>query len=98
MATRTFGNYELIAPLATGGMSSVWLARSPGADGIVVLKRLLRAHLGEPEIVAMFQDEADLGELLRHPNLIRTFEHGLHAQGVEVKSAHDGQDEVVRSA
>ena len=77
MATRTFGNYELIAPLATGGMSSVWLARSPGADGIVVLKRLLRAHLGEPEIVAMFQDEADLGELLRHPNLIRTFEHGV---------------------
>ncbi len=74
---RTFGNYELIAPLATGGMSSVWLARSPGADGIVVLKRLLRAHLGEPEIVAMFQDEAELGEVLRHPNLIRTFEHGV---------------------
>ncbi|MFO0591981.1 MAG: serine/threonine-protein kinase [Polyangiaceae bacterium] len=72
----TFGNYELIAPLGSGGMSNVWLARSPGADGIVVLKRLLRAHLGEPEIVAMFQDEADLGELLRHPNLVRTFEHG----------------------
>ena len=72
----TFGSYELIAPLGSGGMSNVWLARSPGADGIVVLKRLLRAHLGEPEIVAMFQDEADLGELLRHPNLVRTFEHG----------------------
>jgi hypothetical protein len=73
---RTFGNYELIASLATGGMSSVWLARSPGADGLVVLKRLLREHLGDPEILAMFEDEAELGQLLYHPNLVRQYEHG----------------------
>ncbi len=74
---RKFGNHELVASLASGGMSSVWLTRSPGADGIVVLKRLLRTHLGDPDIVAMFQNEAELGELLRHPNLIRTYEHGV---------------------
>ncbi len=74
---RTFGSYELIASLATGGMSSVWLARSPGADGIVVLKRLLHEHLGDHDVVAMFQDEAALGELLRHPNLVRQYEHGV---------------------
>ena len=74
---RTFGSYELIATLASGGMSTLWLARSPGADGIVVLKRLLREHLGEPDVVAMFEDEALLGDLLRHPNLIRQYEYGI---------------------
>jgi hypothetical protein len=73
---RTFGSYDLIAPLAAGGMAQLWLARSPGADGIVVVKRLLRDHLGEPALVTMFDDEARLGEMLRHPNLVRQYEHG----------------------
>jgi eukaryotic-like serine/threonine-protein kinase len=78
---REFGQYELIAKLATGGMAEIFLARPAGyTDGnLLVLKRIL-PHLAEDEhFVTMFRDEADLASKLIHPNVCRVHALGHHA-------------------
>jgi serine/threonine protein kinase len=66
------GPYELLVSLASGGMSSVILARQRGAAGferIVVVKRVHRRHLDNAEFTHMFRDEARLASSIRHPNV-----------------------------
>jgi eukaryotic-like serine/threonine-protein kinase len=74
-----FGSYELLAPLAVGGTSELYLARIVGEAGfekIVVVKQLL-PHLAEDdEFVDMFLDEARLGSHLHHTNIVQTLELG----------------------
>ncbi|HVE87982.1 MAG TPA: serine/threonine protein kinase, partial [Myxococcales bacterium] len=41
---QTFGKYQLLKKLATGGMAEVWLARQTGIEGFkrhMVIKRIL---------------------------------------------------------
>jgi serine/threonine protein kinase len=76
----TFGKYEIVRPLATGGMAEIALARVPtvpGAAKLVVLKRMLPQLLGRADYVQMFLDEARLATLLDHPNVVQTFDAGL---------------------
>src|SRR6188508_1918790 len=76
---RSFGKYELLARLAVGGMSEIFLARRRGTDGgggIVVIKRVL-PHLAEDaRFVAMFRDEARLASRIEHVNACRVLELG----------------------
>ncbi len=68
------GKYELLAELATGGMATVYVARDlgvPGGERLVVIKRVHRHLLKEPTFREMFQDEARLASLIRHPNVAR---------------------------
>jgi serine/threonine protein kinase len=70
---RDFGNYQLIAKLATGGMAEIFLARPTGSSerDVMVLKRIL-PHLAEDEhFVTMFRDEAELASQLIHKNVCR---------------------------
>ena len=72
------GGYRLIAQLARGGMSVVYLAvaEQPNtAAGLVVLKEL-KPGLDEPTVLAMFQEEARLATRLQHPNVVRTLQAG----------------------
>jgi eukaryotic-like serine/threonine-protein kinase len=73
----SFGRYELLQRLATGGMGEVFLARQRGPDGfekLVVLKTLL-PHLSQnDDLLTMFKDEARLSARLVHPNICQTFE------------------------
>ena len=74
-----FGKYRILRLLARGGMGEVYLATSESASvrKLVAIKRL-HVHLeGQPEFLAMFLDEARLGEKLRHRNLVRTFDSGF---------------------
>ena len=79
---RDFGNYQLIAKLATGGMAEIFLARptgSKGHDDVLVLKRIL-PHLAEDEhFVTMFRDEADLAAQLVHRNVCHVEKFGEYA-------------------
>ena len=79
---RDFGNYQLIAKLATGGMAEIFLARPTGAkrqDDVLVLKRIL-PHLAEDEhFVTMFRDEADLAAQLIHKNVCHVHQFGEFA-------------------
>jgi serine/threonine protein kinase len=83
---RDFGNYQLIAKLATGGMAEIFLARPNPRDGmapdpkdVLVLKRIL-PHLAEDEhFVTMFRDEADLASQLTHRNVCHVHAFGEYA-------------------
>jgi serine/threonine protein kinase len=75
---RDFGEYQLLAKLATGGMAEIFLARRNGSTGseVMVLKRIL-PHLAEDEhFVTMFRDEADLASQLHHKNICEVHAFG----------------------
>ena len=75
----TLGRYELLAPIATGGMARVWAARLLGQGGfskIVALKMILPDLAGDLEFEQMFLDEARIAAKLRHPNVCETFDLG----------------------
>ncbi len=71
------GRYELLGEIASGGMATVFLARSSGAGGfsrLVAVKRL-HPHLeNEEDFVRMFLDEARLAARIRHPNVVGTLD------------------------
>jgi eukaryotic-like serine/threonine-protein kinase len=67
------GNYELLSELAAGGMATVYIARHVGAAGferLVVVKRVHRHLVRDPEFHDMFRDEARVASLIRHPNVV----------------------------
>jgi serine/threonine protein kinase len=75
---RDFGEYQLLAKLATGGMAEIFLARRNGSTSgeVMVLKRIL-PHLAEDEhFVTMFRDEADLASQLHHKNICQVHAFG----------------------
>ncbi|MCA9490099.1 MAG: tetratricopeptide repeat protein [Myxococcales bacterium] len=75
----TFGKYELLERIATGGMAEVWLARSFGVAGFekrLVIKRLRPELAEDPRFVQMFIAEAKIGVHLNHPNIVSVYELG----------------------
>ncbi|MFB1479719.1 protein kinase [Corallococcus sp. RDP092CA] len=79
MSIETYGSYQLLKRLATGGMAQIYLARRPGSDApdkLLVLKRIL-PHLAEnDEFVRMFLDEARIAARLAHPNVVQIYDLG----------------------
>lgn len=70
---RRLGRHELLLPLASGGMASVYLARKTGTAGFerLVAIKVCHPHLRlEPDFVAMFVDEARLAARLHHPKVV----------------------------
>ncbi len=75
----TIKEFEILALLDSGSMADVYLAHSikSSTDGqLVVLKVLKEKFRDEPEIGAMFLDEARLLERISHPNVVRYLESG----------------------
>jgi serine/threonine protein kinase len=71
------GSYELIRPIAQGGMADIYLARRMGPGGFerhVAVKVLGRGRAADPEACAMFLDEARLVALLNHQNIASVLE------------------------
>lgn len=81
MSTETYGRYQLVKKLATGGMAQIFLALQEGVEGFrktVVLKRIL-PHLAEnDDFITMFLDEARIAARLNHPNIAQIFDLGAH--------------------
>ncbi len=79
MNPQSFGKYQLLKKLATGGMAEVWLARQTGIEGFhknLVVKRIL-PHLAEDrEFVEMFRNEALIAARFNHPNIAQVYEFG----------------------
>jgi serine/threonine-protein kinase len=78
--TERFGSYELIRKIAQGGMAEVFLARKVGEVGgfsrQVAIKRIYPHLAHEPDIIAMFFDEARIASRLNHPNIAQIYELG----------------------
>jgi len=78
-AGRLLGRYELLAPVAKGGMGQVWLARLRGARGfhkLVAVKTLLPVASNDERMQRMLHDEARIASLIHHPNVVQTLELG----------------------
>ncbi|HZO12021.1 MAG TPA: protein kinase, partial [Polyangiaceae bacterium] len=68
------GRYTVFQDIARGGYATVHLARVSGSDRIVAVKRLHRDLLENPDVRALFVDEARLAARIRHPNVIQSIE------------------------
>src|SRR5690349_11533808 len=75
------GRYTLLRRLAIGGMAEIYLARQAAMAGFekeVVIKRLRAELADDPRIVEMFLDEARIGALLNHPNIVHVYDVDEH--------------------
>lgn len=67
----TLETYDVLAPIARGGMAEVFLGRAREGLGLVALK-IMRADLSRnQEFVSMFVDEARIASRLDHPNIVK---------------------------
>ena len=73
------GRYELLCPVAYGGMARVWAARQHGQRGFqktVAIKTILPHLAHNPEFERMFLDEARIAAGVHHPNVTEIYELG----------------------
>ncbi len=74
-----FGRYVLLDRIGAGGMAEVYRAVMPGAQGFrqtFVVKRILAERSRATDFVDMFVQEARIGSLLSHPNIVQVFDFG----------------------
>ena len=79
------GRYELLLPIASGGMATVYLARASGPGGFEreVALKLTHAHLRtEGEFAASLMDEGNLAGRIRHQNVVSVLDVGEDPHGV----------------
>ncbi len=75
----SFGRYQVLRRLGSGGMGEVWLARARGPERVqktVVVKRLRSDRLGDESARARFVEEARVAVALTHPRLVPVFDFG----------------------
>jgi serine/threonine-protein kinase len=73
------GRYELLTPIAQGGMATVWAARQSGSHGFrktVALKVTLPTLSEDPQFERMFLSEGRLAMRVHHPNVVETLDLG----------------------
>jgi hypothetical protein len=74
-----FGRYRLLRRLDGGGMADIYTAVLQGAEGFqrtFVIKRLRPELTRSRGAVEQFIDEAKLGSMLAHPNIVPVFDFG----------------------
>ncbi len=73
--------YELLCPIAEGGMGVCWLARIQGKHGfekLVALKLMKTEYASDPEFRRMFLDEARIASGIEHGNVAQILDLGEH--------------------
>ena len=81
VAGSVLGRYELLLPIAKGGMAQVWAARLLGTRGFkktVAVKTILRGCIDDTRMEQMFLEEASLASQIHHANVVGTLDLGEH--------------------
>ncbi len=76
---RRIGEYEILSELNAGGMGEVLLARRVGAhnfEKFLAVKTIRKEHSLDPDLRAMFLDEARLVARLSHPAIAQVYDFG----------------------
>ena len=84
-APERVGQYEIVLPIAKGGMATVYLARAEGHGGFdrYVALKLTHPHLrSDPEFSAVLLDEAKLVAHIRHTNVVPVLDVAQDKLGV----------------
>jgi serine/threonine-protein kinase len=71
--------YELLCPIATGGMATVWLARMRGKRGfekLFAVKTIRTELVEDARFQEMFLDEARIASGIQHPNVAQILDLG----------------------
>jgi len=71
--------YEVLALLGVGGMGRVYRVHDRSLDEVVALKLLRRDLLDLGGVLDRFRQEVKLARRVTHPNVVRTFDLGVHA-------------------
>jgi serine/threonine protein kinase len=76
--TTPFGKFELLSPIASGGMAEVFLARQRAGrfERLLVIKRILPHLCQDPRFVELFLEEARIAALFEHPNIVPIYDLG----------------------
>ncbi|MBP9085901.1 MAG: serine/threonine protein kinase [Kofleriaceae bacterium] len=92
---KSLGRYELVRPLARGGMADVYLARRKvaGVEKRLVIKRMRRERVADPRALDLFVKEAQLSMSLVQQNIVPVFDFGRIGEDVFLAMEHvDGKD------
>ena len=73
---RTIGKYEIVARLAKGNMSEVYLANDPASRKAVAIKIASPALVRNEILLKRFEQEFRSTSNLRHPNIVRGLDFG----------------------
>ena len=80
------GRYEVLLPIARGGMATVYLARSQGARGFArdVALKLTHAHLTEDgsDFATILLEEARIASRIKHRNVVSILDVGEDPLGL----------------
>jgi serine/threonine-protein kinase len=71
--------YEILCPIAEGGMASVWVARQRGKHGfekLVAIKTILPKFASDEMFQRMFLDEARIASGIEHTNVTQVLDLG----------------------
>src|SRR5512132_3804652 len=70
------GPYEILAPIAAGGMGEVYRAKDSRLGGEVAIKVLPTSYSSDPDRLRRFEQEARSAGLLNHPNITAVYDVG----------------------
>jgi serine/threonine-protein kinase len=90
-----FGRYLILDHLVDGGMAKICRARFLGeqADKIVAIKMVQPQYSSDESFKTMFEDEIKVTFALLHPNIVQTYDYGMHNKQLYVAMEYvDGQN------
>jgi serine/threonine protein kinase len=77
-ARESFGHYQILSLIGTGGMGEVYLADDTKLGRKVAIKFLNEKYSKDEDLLKRFIQEAKAASALNHPNLITVYEVGEH--------------------
>ena len=78
---RSIGKYDILNPLGSGGMGTVYRAFDPALERVIAIKLLHRdgaREIANDELSALFRNEARAVARFNHPSIVAIFDYDDH--------------------